>query len=127
MSKGPGIDVTPHQFQYLPAEGDATILLHPSKADVGVAVVKAVADAAAASIAAKGSFTLVLSGGSLLGQLSGLAQLKSAQFDKWHIFFVDERNVPHSSSDSTYKGGECANSGMWRHGCLGSCIPCMGQ
>jgi len=109
VSKGPGLDVTPHPFQYPGVEGDASIVLHFSKSGVAQGVVKAVVDAADAAIAAKGAFTLVLSGGSLLGMLSGLAELKKApQWDKWHIFFVDERNVPHSSSDSTYKGAVSA-------------------
>ena len=53
---------------------------------------------------AKGSFTLVLSGGSLLKALANLIDLPGVDFSKWHIAFADERNVPHSSDDSTYKG-----------------------
>lgn len=26
-----------------------------------------------------------------------------AAFDKWHIYYVDERVVPHTSPDSTHK------------------------
>ena len=29
---------------------------------------------------------------------------KGVEWAKWHIFFGDERNVPHSSGDSTIKG-----------------------
>ena len=60
--------------------------------------------AAAAAIKEKGSFTLVLSGGSLLKGLSALVGSKSMDYSKWHIFYVDERNVPHSHIDSTHKG-----------------------
>ena len=60
--------------------------------------------AAAAAIKEKGSFTLVLSGGSLLKGLSALVGSKSVDYSKWHIFYVDERNVPHSHPDSTHKG-----------------------
>lgn len=52
----------------------------------------------------RGAFTLVLSGGSLFKALSPLIGLPGVDFSKWHIFFVDERNVPHSSPDSNFKG-----------------------
>ena len=55
---------------------------------------------------AKGSFTLVLSGGSLLKALANLIDIPGVDFSKWHIAFADERNVPHSSDDSTYKGAQ---------------------
>ncbi len=29
-----------------------------------------------------------------------------AAFDKWHIFYVDERVVPHTSPHSTHKGAQ---------------------
>ena len=54
----------------------------------------------------RGAFTLVLSGGSLFKALSPLVGLRCADFGKWHIFFVDERNVPHSSPDSNFKGAD---------------------
>jgi hypothetical protein len=57
-----------------------------------------------AAVQERGAFTLVLSGGSLLKALSALIGLPNVDFGKWHIFFVDERNVPHSSPDSNYKG-----------------------
>ncbi len=65
---------------------------------------RVVQQAAAAAIKEKGSFTLVLSGGSLLKGLSALVGSKSVEYSKWHIFYVDERNVPHSHPDSTHKG-----------------------
>ena len=51
-----------------------------------------------------GAFTLVLSGGSLFQALAGLVGRPSIDYAKWHVMFVDERNVPHSSPDSNYKG-----------------------
>lgn len=36
--------------------------------------------------------------------LSSIAEVKGADFSKWWVFFVDERNVPHDSLDSNYKG-----------------------
>lgn len=52
----------------------------------------------------RGAFTLVLSGGSLFKALSPLIGLPGLDLSKWHVFFVDERNVPHSSPDSNFKG-----------------------
>lgn len=50
------------------------------------------------------SFSLVVSGGSLPSQLANLASVKgTVQWDKFHIFFVDERNVPHDSPESNLK------------------------
>lgn len=108
VSKGPGIDNIPHQFQYPTVEGNTEIILHFSKNGAAQSVVKAVSEAAAAAIQSKGSFTLVLSGGSVLGLLSGLAAVKDVDWSKVHVFFVDERNVSLSSSDSNYKGASDA-------------------
>jgi len=55
-------------------------------------------------VQAKGSFTLVLSGGSLLKALAELVDNKGVDFTKWHIAYADERNVSHSSDDSNHKG-----------------------
>ena len=54
----------------------------------------------------RGAFTLVLSGGSLLKAIGQLVGSPGVDFSKWHVFFVDERNVPHSHSDSNYKGAD---------------------
>ena len=53
-----------------------------------------------------GAFTLVLSGGSLLKALGKLVGMEGVQYDQWHVFYVDERNVPHQSDDSTHKGAQ---------------------
>ena len=55
-------------------------------------------------VQAHGAFTLVLSGGSLLKALGKLVGMPGVDYDKWHIFYADERNVPHDSDDSTHKG-----------------------
>lgn len=54
----------------------------------------------------RGAFTLVLSGGSLLKAVGQLVGAPGVDFSKWHVFFVDERNVPHSHSDSNFKGAD---------------------
>ena len=60
----------------------------------------------AGSLQERGAFTLVLSGGSLLKAIGQLVGSPGVDFSKWHVFFVDERNVPHSHSDSNYKGAD---------------------
>ena len=46
----------------------------------------------------------VRAGGSLLKIMGALAGSKDVDWANWHVFFGDERNVPHSSPDSTIKG-----------------------
>ncbi|KAJ3339079.1 hypothetical protein HDU93_008665 [Gonapodya sp. JEL0774] len=61
------------------------------------------------SIAARGNFSIALSGGSLISLLSAGFKSPSAhgiEFGKWDVLFADERCVPHSDPESTY--------GMWR-------------
>jgi hypothetical protein len=60
-SKGPGIDVPPHQFQY-PGEANAQVVVYATQKNAAAGLAKAVVEAAAAAIKEKGSFTLVLSG-----------------------------------------------------------------
>lgn len=100
----PGIDVEPHLFQYPASEGSTQVVIYPTTANVTKGLAKAVAAAAAASIKAKGSFTLVLSGGSLMASFAEFAAIKDTDWSKWYVFWVDERNVAHSSPDSNYKG-----------------------
>ena len=54
----------------------------------------------------RGAFTLVLAGGSLFKALAPLARAPGVDWARWHVFFVDERNVPHSSPDSNFKGAD---------------------
>lgn len=104
-SKGPGIDVPPHQFQY-PGEANAQVVVYATQRNAAAGLAKYVVEAAAAAIKEKGSFTLVLSGGSLINMLSSIAEVKGADFSKWWVFWVDERNVAHDSPDSNYKGAQ---------------------
>ncbi|XP_042863844.1 6-phosphogluconolactonase-like [Penaeus japonicus] len=55
------------------------------------------------AIEARGSFTIGLSGGSLAKFLSkGLPSINTS-WDKWSLFFCDERLVPFDHDDSTFK------------------------
>ncbi len=95
--------VPPHMFTY-PGEGAAQVQVYATPKAAAGGIAKQVAAAAEAAIKEKGSFTLVLSGGSLVDNLAGLAAAKGIQWDKWHVFWVDERNVPLESKDSNYRG-----------------------
>lgn len=60
--------------------------------------------AAADAIEKKGSFTLVISGGSMIKALAQLAaDSKASDFSKWHVAWADERNVALSNPDSNFK------------------------
>ncbi|PWA97139.1 nagB/RpiA/CoA transferase-like superfamily protein [Artemisia annua] len=53
----------------------------------------------------KGSFTVVVSGGSLIKSLRKLVEapyIDSIDWSKWHMFWVDERVVPKDHPDSNY-------------------------
>lgn len=106
-SKGAGIDVAPPVFEY-PGAANTQVVVYATPKSASAGLAKAVAAAASAAIKAKGTFTLVLSGGSLISSIAGLADTKGIDWSKWHIFFVDERNVPHTSSDSNLKGAQDA-------------------
>ncbi|GMH36484.1 hypothetical protein BSKO_04352 [Bryopsis sp. KO-2023] len=103
MSKGAGMDVARHVFQYPDGEYECGVMLYGSAPVAAEGVSQMVLAAAEKSIAAKGTFTLVLSGGSLVNALGALAGQKTA-WEKWHVFWVDERVVPHSHPDSNLKG-----------------------
>eukprot|EP00232_Nephroselmis_pyriformis_P004088 CAMPEP_0182909662 /NCGR_PEP_ID=MMETSP0034_2-20130328/35879_1 /TAXON_ID=156128 /ORGANISM="Nephroselmis pyriformis, Strain CCMP717" /LENGTH=258 /DNA_ID=CAMNT_0025045929 /DNA_START=59 /DNA_END=835 /DNA_ORIENTATION=+ len=57
-----------------------------------------------AAIAAHGAFTIGIAGGSLVKMLAAMKDVEGIEWDKWHIFWVDERCVPHSDPESNYGG-----------------------
>jgi len=61
-------------------------------------ITKAQSDA----IAKRGNFTIALSGGSLPNNLKNLINHPDIQWDKWQVFFADERIVPLDHPDSNY-------------------------
>lgn len=105
-STGAGVGVPDHVFTYPTAEGNAQVVVYATAKNAAAGLARSVAEAAEAAIKAKGSFTLVLSGGSLLNMLSSVAEAKGADFSRWWVFFADERNVPHDSPDSTIRGAQ---------------------
>lgn len=104
-SKGTGVGVARHMFLYPDGEYECEVSVYASGKVAGEGVARMVLDTAKKAIAAKGSFTLVLSGGSLVNALKDLAG-EDAEWEKWHVFWVDERVVPHSDADSNFKGAK---------------------
>ncbi|KAK0465358.1 uncharacterized protein EV420DRAFT_1637498 [Desarmillaria tabescens] len=54
------------------------------------------------SIDKKGRFTIALSGGSLPNVLKGLIGHPGVKWDKWQVFYADERVVPLDDPDSNH-------------------------
>jgi len=54
------------------------------------------------SLDKKGRFTVALSGGSLPKMLRALVKNPAVKWDKWHVFYVDERVVPLDHADSNH-------------------------
>lgn len=87
VSKGAGLEVYPPEVAYYSKEGDVHVLLHATAGIAAKSLARQVVDASEAAIKAKGSFTLVLSGGSLTTQLSALLSHKGTiQWDKVCVF-----------------------------------------
>ncbi|KVI01317.1 6-phosphogluconolactonase, DevB-type [Cynara cardunculus var. scolymus] len=73
---------------------------------VAVALAKYIADLSAKFIDAHGSFSVVLSGGTLIDTLRKVVEppyVNSIDWSKWLIFFLDERVVPLDHPDCNYK------------------------
>ena len=103
-SKGPGADIRPLDFLYPAGGADTAVAVYDNDFAAAAGLADLVAAASAEAVARKGSFTLALSGGSLLKALGALAGRPGVDFSKWWVLFVDERNVPHASPDSNYRG-----------------------
>ncbi|KAK1432448.1 hypothetical protein QVD17_09345 [Tagetes erecta] len=82
-----------------------TIQLFDSEQTLSVSLAKYTADLSDKFAQQKGSFTVVVSGGSLVKSLRKLAEtpyIESIDWSKWHMFWVDERVVPKDHPDSNY-------------------------
>ena len=89
------------------SQGSSGVFVHvaETKANVPGLAGAFVAQASARAIQERGRFVIALSGGSLPGLLaSGLVDDKTVEWDKWHVFFADERIVPLDHKDSNYLG-----------------------
>jgi len=82
------------------------LLIYEDQTSLSSALGEFVAKLSAEAISKHNKFTIALSGGSLPGLLSPFLvkePLKSSiQWEKWHIFFSDERFVPLTDTDSNF-------------------------
>jgi len=62
------------------------------------------------SIQKKGRFTVAVSGGSLPKQLNGLIGKEGVKWDKWQVYYADERIVPLDHEDSNHN---LCNTQLW--------------
>ncbi|KAL2905376.1 putative 6-phosphogluconolactonase 2 [Bienertia sinuspersici] len=80
--------------------------IHESLDDLSTDLVEYISELSDASVKERGVFTIAISGGSLIGLLGKLSEApynKTIDWVKWYIFWVDERVVAKSHSDSNYK------------------------
>ncbi|KAI3709446.1 hypothetical protein L2E82_39208 [Cichorium intybus] len=82
------------------------VLKFETEEHVAVALAKYTADLSAKFIAANGSFSVVLSGGTLIDTMRKLVEppyVTSIDWSKWLIFYLDERVVPLDHPDCNHK------------------------
>ncbi|XP_002976562.2 probable 6-phosphogluconolactonase 1 [Selaginella moellendorffii] len=101
------IDHSPrHLFQYPDGPSQATFFRFDDVEEVSSALAEYIVQVSNEAIKQRGKFTFVLSGGSIVKALRFLAEgpvFHSIAWDKWHVFWVDERVVPLNHEDSNYK------------------------
>ncbi|TBU49714.1 6-phosphogluconolactonase [Dichomitus squalens] len=74
----------------------------PSSAELTDALANFIVKAQKEAVEKKGRFTVALSGGSLPKQLAALINHSGVKWDKWHVFYADERAVPLDHEDSNH-------------------------
>ncbi len=63
-----------------------------------------VAETSKSAIAERGAFYIGVSGGSAAKLLcQGLPTIQDVQWEKWHVYFCDERLVPFDDAESTFR------------------------
>ncbi|XP_019189098.1 PREDICTED: probable 6-phosphogluconolactonase 4, chloroplastic [Ipomoea nil] len=86
-------------------KGKAKVQVFDSEEELKASVAKYTADLSEKVCKERASFSVVVSGGSLINCLSKLLEppyINSVDWSKWHIFWVDERVVPKDHPDSNY-------------------------
>ncbi|KAL0317950.1 UNVERIFIED_CONTAM: 6-phosphogluconolactonase 3, chloroplastic [Sesamum angustifolium] len=81
------------------------VIILPTEEDVATGLAPYVAGLSEKTISEKGSFSVVLSGGTLIQTLRKLTECpykETVNWSKWLIFWVDERVVPLNDPDSNY-------------------------
>ncbi|XP_047325741.1 probable 6-phosphogluconolactonase 4, chloroplastic [Impatiens glandulifera] len=100
------IEVRSQSSMAASAKSKGRVQVFDSEEAQAVYLAKYTADLSEKFVKEKGSFTVVVSGGSLINSLRKLAEspyVDSVDWSKWHIFWVDERVVPKDHPDSNYK------------------------
>ncbi|KAH9835744.1 6-phosphogluconolactonase [Rhodofomes roseus] len=75
----------------------------PSSTELCDALANFIIKAQKESIEKKGRFSVAISGGSLPTQLNALINKPGVRWDKWQVFYADERVVPLDHADSNHK------------------------
>jgi len=83
-------------------KSNITLYSFPATSDLIESLAEFVAATQKEAIEKKGRFTIALSGGSLPKQLNGLVGKSGVKWDKWQVYFADERVVPLDNEDSNY-------------------------
>ena len=74
----------------------------PEVSDLTSSLANFILKAQTDAIKQRGKFTIALSGGSLPNNLKPLIDIKEIEWDKWQVFFADERIVPLDHPESNY-------------------------
>lgn len=80
--------------------------IHESLEELSTDLADYIAELSEASVKERGVFSIALSGGSLISLMGKLCEApynKTVDWAKWYIFWVDERVVSKSHTDSNYK------------------------
>jgi 6-phosphogluconolactonase len=85
-----------------PAPHPSVVFSFPTPSDVIDPLASFILKAQKETIDKKGRFTLAISGGSLPKMLSGLIGNPAVKWDKWHVFYADERVVRLDHPDSNH-------------------------
>ena len=91
-----------------PQQQQASLIVAPSKEAVANCLNAAIVQVCVRALAARGTFTIALSGGSLPSFLSTVNDAFQAagvqpQYERWHVILADERCVPLDHPDSNMK------------------------
>ena len=78
--------------------------IFPDVGGVSAALADLTMRAAQKAIEERGSFAVAVAGGSLINLLGGLKDKQEVDWSNWHVFWVDERCVPHGDPDSNFGG-----------------------
>lgn len=94
--------MTHHKSSSMHVAATPVLYVQKSPDDVVRALAEYVAQAQKEAIEKKGRFTVALSGGSLPKNLRGLIGMEGIDWDKWQVYYADERAVPFDHEDSNH-------------------------